>query len=1060
MSRFIISALLLISGTISMMGQNFNLSKFTNAQGLPQNYVYSIVQDDNGYIWIGLAEGLSRYDGLKFTNYTTRDSLSDNYVSAMLLDTDGMLWCGHGNGQLTYGRNGSFHKVRVDGVSSPIKDMCLDDKGNIWAVEQSKGIIRVNADRSVETLFDRERFGRRIYYSIRAVNSLTLLVGTSEGMIIVKMDVDGQVRDIEEVEDLPTTAVNCIREANKEGTYLLGTDDGQIFRYSLSGGSTKIERNVESCTAPEETLDIRSVYETETGDLYIATWGQGLKEWKYQEQNGKFIETLTLNEANGLGNNFVSSITLDREGIFWFGTYGGGIVAWINNYFAQYDLSEIGFQRSKISSAVVEGNDLWIGLNIGLVKMDKQCMANFEYYDSSLGLPSGLSVTAICFDKAHNMQYVGTDVGGIYVRRGNGRYFNKLYYNEASRTCEMINGLLIDNNKLYIASQGGFIVYNLLTGVSRCYTTLDGLPHNNINFVNIDNDGQIWLGAKDSGITMFAKDGTFEVHRLSDMPIDVAGITVDDRDRFWVATVNNGVICTSNDSVVSISTADGLEKNYCYGIAADNNDRIWVCHQPGLSCIDLNTGNIRSFNLSNGLGQEFNGVSTDENGDLWFTSTSSVTHYISQYDRRNSTAPIINLSKVTISGKKHNLNEEIDLSYPYDGNMAKFDFDFIGICMKDPLNVRYEYWLQKDGDEIEHWMSLGTQNHKEFDFMPEGDNILHVRAFNSDGIVCKNPLSIKIHIDAPFWRSIFFPVVLVIIVFIIVRIITRWREQKLKQRQQELEAEVNRQTITLREQKGEIEQKNKDIMDSINYAKRIQTAILPPINSLRDYNFSDSFILFKPRDVVSGDFYWFGQFDDQFLVCCGDCTGHGVPGAFMSMIGTALLNDATHDASLRHPSALLETLDKEIKSTLNKNQSIEAQDGMDCVILSIDLKKMEAVSAGARRPVYVFSKGRMSEIKGSRRGVGEHRNSNEFVETTFELHKGDIIYLCSDGFASQLDGGTPGKPPYTAGALRRYLESIGNEPLAAQKEMLEAEFNSWKGDWEQIDDVIIMGLKI
>ncbi len=1058
--RVLALAIVVMAFCLTSLAQTFNLSKYTNvSSGLPNNYVYSLVQDQNGFIWIGLSEGLSKYDGNKFTNYTKRDSLADNYVSSMLIDTDGRLWCGHGNGNFSVHHNGRFRKVMVPDVASPIKDMCLDDKGNVWAIEQNKGIIKIDPTFAVTTYFDREKFGRRIYYSIRAVNAMTLLVGTSDGVMIVKLNTDGSVDDPEDVEDLPSSGVNCITTTYDGREYLVGTEDGEVYRYSIAAGARKIEKCTDSCSESNSVFDIRSLYETENGDIYIGTWGSGLKEWKFSAERNQYVEGITLKEDNGLGSDFVTDIIFDREGIFWFATYGGGAVAWINNYFAQYDLNNIGFMRNKIVSSTVDENSLWMGLDAGLIRMDKQCMEDFDYFDASSGLPMDVSISSICFDKKRGVQYVGTTMGGIYRRSKESRNFKKIEYSQSSRTSEMINGMAIYENNLYIASQGGFITYDVVTGDSRCYTTMDGLPHNNINFVYVDNDGAVWMGPKDSGITQFTEEG-FDVHRISeDVRIDVAGMAIDDRDRSWLATVSNGIFCLSNDSVVPITVADGLVKNYCYGIASDGNGRMWVCHQPGLSSIDLSNGVIRAFNVSNGVGQEFSNVYADESGDLWFTSSTGVVHYISQYDKRNLVAPIINLTRVSISGKRHEIDEPIDLPYPYDGNVAKFEFDFIGISMKDPLNVRYEYWLQVEGNEVERWMPLGTQNHKEFDFLPDGNYVLHVRAFNSDGMVCARPLEIPIHISAPFWKSVFFPIVLLIIVIVIVRMVTRWREEKLRERQRELEAEVNRQTITLREQKGEIERKNHDIMDSINYAKRIQTAILPPSDSLLDYPFAESFIFFVPRDVVSGDFYWFSKFDNKILICCGDCTGHGVPGAFMSMICAALLNDATHSEELRdHPAKLLEALDKEIKATLNKNQSVEAQDGMDCAMVLIDFDTLEMSSAAARRPVYLFNKGKLNEIRGARRGVGEHRNSNEFVETVTQLRKGDSIYLSSDGFASQFGGAE--KMPYSAGALKRFIERNIDEHMDVQKKLFEEEFRTWMGSNEQIDDVIVMGIRI
>lgn len=1047
-----------MSLSVTSVAQNFNLSKFTNASGLPQNYVYSVAQDADGYIWIAMAEGLSRYNGISFTNYTTRDSLGDVFTSKLLLDSDNRLWCGHGNGTFSVYQNDHFSRIPVDDVSAPIKDMCLDDRGNIWAIEQNKGIIKIAPDKTVTTYFDRKKFGRRIYYSIKAVNSMTLLVGTSDGAMLVRVETDGTLQDPQDIDELPTTAINCIAPTHDRRAFWIGTDDGQIFRYAPTEGATQIQQCTETCSIEENAIyDIRTIYEDEIGDIYFGTWGEGLKKWSLNANTGQYVEALTLNEINGLDNNFVQDIAVDREGVFWFATYGGGVVAWINNYFAQYNLDEIGFQRNKVTSAYVDDNNLWMGLNNGIIKMNRQCVTNFEYHDTSMGLPEGTSVTAICFDKKRNIQYFGTDNNGVYYKQPDSYHYDKLEYSVISNTNYMINGMAVDRQNLYLATQGGFIVYDLDQQSSVVYTTADGLPHNNINFVYIDNDRQVWLGPKDSGIVLLTDEG-FEIHRLADIPVNVAGMTYDNDDRMWLATVNNGVLCSENDSVIAITTADGLEKNYCYGIAADGNGRIWVCHQPGLSCIDLNTGNIRSFNITNGVGQEFVSVNADAEGDLWFASSAGVMHYMSKYDKRNNTPPIINMSKVTISGKRRQLGEDIDLPYPYDGNVAKFEFDFIGICMKDPQNVRYEYWLKMEGNENERWMPLGTQSHKEFDFLPDGDYTFYVRAFNSDGIMSEKPLAIKIHIDAPFWKSIWFPVLIIVLIVMIMRVITKWRERKLKERQKELEDEVNRQTAMLNKQKTEIERKNKDIMDSINYAKRIQTAILPTRTGLEDYPLNSSFILYLPRDVVSGDFYWFNRFDDKLLICCGDCTGHGVPGAFMSMIGTTILNEATRLPEQRKPANLLVQLDKEVKSTLNKNQSVETADGMDCAIIEIDLNTHEVRSAAARRPIYFFIKGKITEVRGTKRSIGDRRNGNEFVETVTQLHPGDSIYMSSDGFSDQFGGEEGNK--YTGGALKRFIEKILDEPLYIQQKLLEEEYNRWKTGYEQIDDVIIMGIRI
>ena len=1063
-------------GTLTAVAQNFNLSKFTNAAGLPQNYVYSVVQDNNGFIWVGMGEGLSRYDGMRFSNFSVRDSLADNYVSQMIIDTDGQLWCGHGNGQFTYNDGRKFVKMPFcEEMSAPIKDMCLDDRGNIWAVEQNMGIVKIDPECHMTTYFDEEKFGGRLYNAIAAVNSMALLVGTSDGLLLVKVDVDGKLHEPTEIEETLGASVNCITPVRHGNEFWVGQDDGSVFRYSPTNGARRVNLCEETCS-PDGILDynIRSIYEDEEGDLFLGTWGNGVKKWEYRPDNGDFVEALTLDETNGLDNNYVADVTVDREGIFWFATYGNGVVAWINNYFAQYNLSDVGMVRTRVVSSVEHEGRLWMGLNGSLINMDTRCMSNFEYYDKSQGLPEKVDITCIAFDSLTQTQYLGTRGTGIYTRRKGETRYKHLDCGNTQTNQEMINGIEIDDSCLYAATQGGLMVYNLRAKQeTRYYTTLDGLPHNNINFVHIDPDGQLWLGPKDGGIAMLVSGGHFDIHRLADIPVDVADMTVDDRGRFWLATVNNGVLCTSDDSVVSTTAVDGLEKNYCYGIDVDANGHIWVCHQPGLSCIDLNNGNIRAYNVGNGMNIEFSGVSASDNGDLWFTNSGGVVHYIGAYDKRNSAAPILNLTGVTISGKKADIFSPIDLPYPYASDPDKLEFDFVGICLKDQGNVRYEYWLQHADDDgtDPRWMPLGGQTHKEFDYLPEGDYVLNIRAFNSTGIVSQRSLKIPIHMDKPFWNSVWFPILSIVLLLVLMRAFSKWRERRLRERQEELEAEVARQTREISEQKNEIERKNKDITGSITYANRIQTAVLPSRSSLTDLPFADSMLFFRPRDIVSGDFYWFNTYGSHALICCSDCTGHGVPGAFMTLIGTTILNEATREESNRRPKPLLEQLDKEVKQTLNKNQSVETRDGMDCAIIDVDLETGVMVSAAAKRPIYVVRKGQATTIKGTRRAIGDVWNDNEFNETVTQLQDGDCIYLSSDGFTDQLgadpamDGGKTrvlndeDAIKFSTKRFVKMIEDMYDEPMEDQQSKMGQILDSWRHNIEAVDDVIVMAFR-
>ncbi|MCQ2235773.1 MAG: SpoIIE family protein phosphatase [Bacteroidales bacterium] len=1054
---------------INVNGQNYNMTIYSTATiGLPNNYVYDIAQDRDGFLWMATSDGLSRYDGVSLVTYTEADSLSSNYVSSLVVDTEGNIWCGHGDGQLSHWNGETFEKIYLDDVSAPIKNMCIDDRGNIWAIEQSKGLFRVSANKEITKFHDRKKFGRQTYNALVAINAYNMLIGTNNGLMLAKFDVDGTINNIETFEQIEYQSVECIKLALDGEHYWIGTEEGRVFKFGLYDGITEIAQCAVKCSPTGETKSapIRSIYEDPHGYLYVATWGNGVSQLEKIKNTGQYVETLNLNIDNGLGNNFISNIIVDREGIFWFSTYGEGVVSWHNNYFSEYKLSDIGFQRMKIMDGCADSDYIWMALNYGILKMDRQCIMNHEFYDTSHGLPNS-PITEIRITDEKDV-YVGTEDNGVYLKKNNKKYFQKIYYTSPTKTTDMVNCLVMNGDILYIATQGGLVAYSTTTNQSVVFTTNNGLPHNCVNFVYIDSEGQLWIGPKDSGITKLETDVdisrelpanvTWDIHRLSEDPINVPALTEDSRGRKWLVSANNGILCATNDSVVSITTTDGLEKNFCYDVVTDNQDKVWVCHQPGLSCIDLRSGGIRTFNSSIGFNKEYIHAYADEEGDIWFISRESILHYSAKLDVRSMVAPVLSRTKTIISDESYLPSQEIDLSYPYFRDIDRFEFSFVAVNLRDPKNVKYQYWLQIGEDDTQpKWSASTTQAVKSYDYLPDGNYILHVRAFSPDGIPSQNIVSIPIHIDKPFWKSIFFPIISVILIIYLIRVIVRNRERKIKKREEELEREVQKQTAKLQNQQYVIERKNKDITDSINYANRIQTAILPSRTCLKEYDLADSFLLFRPKDIVSGDCYWVGQFDDHLLICCGDCTGHGVPGAFMSMIITTLINDATRTPENRRPAKLLAKIDMDIKHTLNKNQVVEAQDGMDCAILNINLKTRELVSAGARRPVIIFNKNKFMEIRPTRRSVGERRNGNEYTEETTQLAEGDVIYAFSDGFTDQFN---QKEEKYTTGKLKRLLQDIYTLPMYEQQEKLEKEFEDWKGTHEQLDDVIVMGIKL
>lgn len=296
-------------------------------------------------------------------------------------------------------------------------------------------------------------------------------------------------------------------------------------------------------------------------------------------------------------------------------------------------------------------------------------------------------------------------------------------------------------------------------------------------------------------------------------------------------------------------------------------------------------------------------------------------------------------------------------------------------------------------------------------------------------------------------------------------------KQKILETQKEtLEIQVKERTSEIVEQKKVIEEKNKDITDSINYAKTIQEAILPS-NDLKNKLFPDSFILFKPKDIVSGDFFWFAEKNNKKIIAACDCTGHGVPGALMSMIGNNILNQIVNEKGITSPDEILNHLHKEIRKTLNQEEQNESKDGMDIAIITFN-SQTEIEFAGAQRPLWIIRKidngellidkemlPHLIETKGDKFAIGGWQSETErkFTNHKISLSKGECIYISSDGYADQFSD--IDKKLMTS-RFKELLISVQQKPMTEQEIFLSDFIEKWRGVREQIDDILVIGVRI
>lgn len=303
------------------------------------------------------------------------------------------------------------------------------------------------------------------------------------------------------------------------------------------------------------------------------------------------------------------------------------------------------------------------------------------------------------------------------------------------------------------------------------------------------------------------------------------------------------------------------------------------------------------------------------------------------------------------------------------------------------------------------------------------------------------------------------------------------KEKYLIQQQanEELEAKVTERTTEINDQKEIIEEKNKNITDSINYAKNIQEAILPSLDEIKA-SFDDCFVFYKPRDIVSGDFYWFTKKENKIYIAAADCTGHGVPGALMSMIGASFLNEIVNEYNILETAEILDLLRLKVIKTLRQRET-QTKDGMDIAICAIDTEKLSIEYSGAFNPVFIVGdmveNGKLPEYETTTKdnkiltcipadrfpiGIVAGRMNDMFATKTVKYKMGDCLYLCTDGVADQF-GGPLGKK-FKSKQLKDLLLSVSKYDMETQLNKIEDTFNAWKGNLEQVDDVLLIGIKL
>jgi serine phosphatase RsbU (regulator of sigma subunit) len=433
-----------------------------------------------------------------------------------------------------------------------------------------------------------------------------------------------------------------------------------------------------------------------------------------------------------------------------------------------------------------------------------------------------------------------------------------------------------------------------------------------------------------------------------------------------------------------------------------------------------------------------------DNRNIWIVSGDNMLYRIIR-NKIPQVKPEVSLFIRSISNAKGLYFRLSDIVFGSGDNTVYFEAVSPGYIKQN--STQYQYIVDK---EMTEWSKWSVNNTITLMIKP-GKYTLRVKAKDIWGNESE-PRLIAFSIEAPFTQTTTFYVIVLVTVLVLIIAVMRFRERQLKKDKRLLETKVKERTTQIEAQKHEI-------TSSIEYASRIQMAMLPENEHFKK-SFSEHFIIFKPRDIVSGDFYWIGEDEERIYFTVADCTGHGVPGAFMSTLGISTLDEILTNNSNLKANAVLNILREKIKTSLHQTgKEGEAADGMDLAFCILKKNRTKLQFSGAYNSLLIFQEGEPHEYHADRMPIGIYYGEKEsFTNYEINVKKGDVLYIFTDGYVDQFGG--PRGTKFMKYNLKKLLSEIYYKPMDEQRQILEAEFEKWKGSLNQVDDVTFLGVRI
>jgi ligand-binding sensor domain-containing protein/serine phosphatase RsbU (regulator of sigma subunit)/ABC-type amino acid transport substrate-binding protein len=1004
--------------------------------GLPQEDIFSIFQDSRGYMWFGTNGGVVRYNGRSMTVFDSQKGMNNNSVLDIGQDTSGIIYFATSRGISECIRDTILKNIFIDKSFSGV---LIDGKNNKWFYGDNGVCLLDNAGKQSDFSAGYPELSGKIVGMEADRKGNGKFFATLDGVYYYSSTNKGLKKLLdEECYSIFLDLNDSLWLSTQEGLFICA------FRDFVHGSFNDKSRMLDSCLGLSNVI-IKNIAQGKFGSVWLIS---DLQIYQVISTDQKAI---VYEKEIGLKNNTILSVLEDAEDNLWIG-FSGGLQRLTNkkglrNFFPatlnSYIYSILEDRKGRI----------WISSFNGLF-----------YYDDDLNIYSNPNL-------AKNERCVAASIneGDLIIANSKSVYLldgsNLKIVKE-----KKFKFPLEDIENIFISSRGEIFLLTGISGIVYYMKNLNSDPEviqsnetNNISHM-LEANGEIYAGNA-TGVLKF-ENGQFI--QFKDLDCQVYTLAFDE-GKIWVGSeCGLGILSGGEYSKINFST----KKNRVVKsiLPARNRNYLWLGTNSGVSYFNKsNTTEEFIIDSKDGLsGDEITveGLFIDTKGLLWIGTYHGISNYNLRASSGRTYSPLCYIEKMALNGK------EIDpsVSHIFKHNQNNIAFEIAALSFANEQSIEYEFYLR--GLENEYSSYNKGKEYKalypnllpgtyEFVYRAKGKN-------NIWGYAQKYQFTInKAWYDTWIFRIF---VILTILsafwTFYRIRMHSiemqkRKLEQLVKERTRELEqanAEIEAQRDLAEEQRDQIIQQKKEITDSIQYAQRIQRIILPS-SSLLNLYLPEYFVLFKPRDIVSGDFFWITSKDDKIILTASDCTGHGVPGAFMSLLGITYLNEITSQNSVLTAGEILDQLRNYIIKALDqKGIPGENKDGMDMALCILDFKKMEIQFAGANNPLYILRNNELQEIKGDKMPVAIHERMQNFANHTIQIKKGDALYMCSDGFEDQF-GGPLGKK-FMSKALKQMIISLGDLAMMDQKIEIERKFDEWKGNLDQMDDVVMIGLRI